>query len=148
MRVVINIDDVDLNLFLADRAISKMCDDVVVHNCTNGQAGLDLYEELISSGNEVHLIVCDYHMPGLSGLDVLKEVRKIGDTPFAILTADNTVSLNDFPGADYVFYKPFHKKDIKKLFLYSVCTECKKCFKDVMSEEEIKLHNETHCEPI
>lgn len=42
--------------------------------------------------NEFDLIICDWNMPGLTGLDVLKRVRGKQETkhiPFILLTAEN-----------------------------------------------------------
>jgi DNA-binding response OmpR family regulator len=66
--------------------------------------------EALSRGN-IDLALLDWMLPGLSGLDVLKTLRKRGDvTPVVMITArdavaDRTLALNE--GADDYIVKPF-----------------------------------------
>jgi two-component system chemotaxis response regulator CheY len=58
-----------------------------VHEAANGKVALDLLQGEV----EVDLILSDWSMPGLSGLDLLKEVRgqaSTKDMPFVLLTAE------------------------------------------------------------
>jgi two-component system chemotaxis response regulator CheY len=58
----------------------------VVYEASSGRGALDVLAE-----NRVDLILSDWSMPGLSGLDFLKEVRqqtKNKDIPFILLTAE------------------------------------------------------------
>ncbi len=53
----------------------------------NGQSALD-----VLSTQEVHLIVSDWNMPKMTGLELLKSVRsneKIKDLPFLMVTAES-----------------------------------------------------------
>jgi two-component system copper resistance phosphate regulon response regulator CusR len=66
--------------------------------------------EALSRGN-IDLALLDWMLPGLSGLEVLKTLRKRGDvTPVVMITArdavaDRTLALNE--GADDYIVKPF-----------------------------------------
>ena len=79
-------------------------------------AGFDVVEAadghsaLAAFDGGVDLVVLDRMMPGLSGLDVLAEIRRQGDTPVIMLTGmagetDRILGLNH--GADDYLVKPF-----------------------------------------
>lgn len=53
------------------------------------ESGLVAQEILAGSGTEIDLVVCDWEMPGMSGLDFLKFVRGINpDLPFMMVTGN------------------------------------------------------------
>jgi two-component system chemotaxis response regulator CheY len=69
---------------LADMGVQK------VYESENGRTALDL---LVENGS-IDLILSDWSMPCLSGLDFLKEVRSqsaVRDIPFVLLTAEAQV---------------------------------------------------------
>jgi two-component system response regulator PilR (NtrC family) len=74
---------------------------------------------LLESGEEFDLIVSDVSMPGMSGLDLLREIRNIApETPVVIMTAYGTKqtaieALNE--GASYYVEKPFDLDEMKVL---------------------------------
>ncbi|MBD3219521.1 MAG: PAS domain S-box protein [candidate division Zixibacteria bacterium] len=78
----------------------------------DGEEGL---KKLRSEGFDI--ILCDLHMPGISGLEVLAEVRKIcPDTPFLILTAHGSldVAVDAIKqGADHFIRKPLNIDDME-----------------------------------
>src|ERR1700730_4854246 len=52
--------------------------------CTNGHEALDTF-----SKESANLIVLDYHMPTMDGLQTVQEIRKLdSDVPILILTVD------------------------------------------------------------
>lgn len=96
----------------------EMCE-VLLHTLTNrgftvqaahdGRAALDLLRI-----NKYDVIVLDWMMPGLSGIDVCRSLRSAGDrTPILMLTArtsdDDTADGLD-AGADDYLSKPFENK--------------------------------------
>jgi two-component system chemotaxis response regulator CheY len=59
-----------------------------IHEAADGNAALDLIEE-----KRIGLIISDWNMPGMSGLEFLKRVRemeKYKETPFLMVTAEAT----------------------------------------------------------
>ena len=48
---------------------------------SNGAEALKLF-----SDNDIDVVMCDQQMPGMSGLDVCSELRKISSVPFILLT--------------------------------------------------------------
>jgi two-component system response regulator PilR (NtrC family) len=76
-------------------------------------------KEILESGEEFDLVVSDVSMPGMSGLDLLREIRVIApETPVVIMTAYGTKqtaieALNE--GASYYVEKPFDLDEMKVL---------------------------------
>jgi DNA-binding response OmpR family regulator len=79
---------------------------------SNGEDGLDIAREM-----RPDIVMLDLNLPGISGLEVCDELRKIGVTaPILVLTADNRLStkLNLFAsGADDFMVKPFSLGELK-----------------------------------
>lgn len=78
------------------------------YGAENGQEGLDLLGEY-----EIDVVLCDLHMPRLSGFDVLQEIRKsktLRDIPVIIITGhedqEEKIRGLDLGASDYVT-KPF-----------------------------------------
>lgn len=75
-----------------------------------GEDGLRMFAE-----QDVDLLILDIMLPGISGLDVLRDVRKTSDTPVVMLTArgddvDRIIGL-EF-GADDYLAKPFNPREL------------------------------------
>lgn len=66
--------------------------------------------------DDITLIICDWLMPDVSGLDILAELRKVkSDCPFLMLTANATKQLvvdSMRLGATDFIVKPFHTNDL------------------------------------
>ena len=85
---------------------------------TNGKAALSAINRAAESDNSFDLVVLDVMIPGISGLEVCRQIRKnyTGDIlPIIMLTAKNRVSdlvagLN--AGANDYLAKPFHKEEL------------------------------------
>jgi len=78
----------------------------------------DGFEALeIFNHKEIHLTLLDIMMPGIDGFDVLREIRKMSDTPVIMLTArtEEIDRLKGFDtGADDYVVKPFSVKEVVK----------------------------------
>ena len=103
-----------LESFFSDRGF----DVTVAHN---GKAAMSCIRE-----QRPHLVFLDLHMPGLNGLDILKEAREIDETiKFIVITAvedEQTIQRAKALGAaDYVI-KPFSLEYLKEEVLGKVST--------------------------
>ena len=83
------------------------------YQCTQAFSGTEA--RMILSMNQYDLVLLDLMLPGLSGEEVLKEVRKQGKTPVIVLTAKDTIDdkvdvLRG--GADDYVTKPFDIKEV------------------------------------
>ncbi len=59
-------------------------------SCEDGRAGLDFMREAIKQGRNIDCIVLDYQMPGMSGGDVVREMKADGvlkELPIVMLTS-------------------------------------------------------------
>jgi DNA-binding NtrC family response regulator len=90
-----------------------------VRTAANGQEALDCIQK-----EKVDLITLDIKMPGLSGMDVLRELRELGsDAAVVIVTGYGTLAnVHDairYGAVDFVF-KPFNVPDIVAIVNKSV----------------------------
>ena len=81
----------------------------------NGKLGIETF----SQNSDYHIVFTDVKMPGISGLEVLKEIKKLSEeTPVVIMTAygaieDAVTAMKD--GAfDYIL-KPFSSESVEKI---------------------------------
>ncbi len=99
-----------------DRELSEMLseylapDHLKLSACHTGEDGM----QALRSG-EFDLLILDIMLPGMSGLDVLKEIRKTSDIPVIMLTArgediDRILGL-EFGADDYIA-KPFNPREL------------------------------------
>jgi two-component system chemotaxis response regulator CheY len=86
-----------------------------VEQATNGQEGLEKFKK----NSNYSLIIVDWNMPEMNGLEFLKEARKISrDIPIVILTTvseKNKIQLAKKYKANAWLLKPFVEKDLIKV---------------------------------
>lgn len=100
-------DDVELGRMLCEFLAP---DHFKLNACTSGEQGLTSLK-----GGQFELVILDIMLPGMSGIDVLKEIRKTSDIPVIMLTArgddvDRILGL-EF-GADDYLTKPFNPREL------------------------------------
>lgn len=108
MKKILVADDEDiLRILIAD----TLEDDFEIEEAEDGKEALGKIRE-----NDYDLIILDYMMPYLTGLEVLEQVRKEGnDTRVLMLTAkaqdaDREQAIQK--GADFFMSKPFSPMDL------------------------------------
>jgi len=126
-RILIVDDDEGLIHFLG-RFFSKLDKDV--SSCTDGPSALKALSE-----EQFDLILIDYKMPGLNGLDTLKEIRKLQvKTPVIIMTAYGTtetaIEAMKLGAYDYLL-KPFDRDELKQVATDAL--EVNRLMKEVVS---------------
>lgn len=86
-----------------------------VFDAPDGQEALKLMRKV-----KVNLVICDWNMPGMSGLDLFKAVQedpKLAGTPFLMLTSSSEGSkVKEAIGAGITAYmiKPYKPIDLLK----------------------------------
>lgn len=108
MRLLVVEDEPDL---LAALAQSLRESGYAVDEASDGQTGL-----FKASGTDYDVIVLDLMLPGMSGWDVLRELRKTKTTPVLILTARDALPdrVKGFDsGADDYLTKPFELPELR-----------------------------------
>ncbi len=101
IRILLIDDDSDHVLLV--KRILKKADEVYQLDCaSDGKEGLDKL-----SSEDYDLVLCDYRLPGLTALDVIREIRQRGgDLPVIVVTASGSekiaVSLMKEGAYDYI----------------------------------------------
>ena len=89
-----------------------------IWTAADGDAGLDIFRQV---HNQVDLIVCDWVMPGVNGLDFLRHVRESNTSvTFIMLTAKATpesIQAAKKFGVNAFVMKPFEPLDLRKKIL-------------------------------
>ena len=101
---ILLVDDEPFNLDLLEQELADQGHSITT--CANGEDALEKIPEF-----QPELILLDYMMPGMNGLEVLKEIRRRGlETPVVIITAHGTIERaveTMKEGADDFLTKPF-----------------------------------------
>lgn len=109
-RVLIVDDDESIRKLFIER-LKKL--DIVIMEADSGEAALELIKT-----KRPQLFFLDLHMPGMSGLELLKHIKEDPDTekiPVIVVTADKTMEVVDhafMEGADDFIVKPFEKAEL------------------------------------
>ena len=109
-RILVADDDVDIRE-LVEFKLSTMGHDIVAVG--DGAAAVDACRE-----NKPDLAVLDVMMPGVSGLDAIREIRAdpaLADLPVILLTAraqESDVETGFDSGADDYITKPFSPREL------------------------------------
>lgn len=87
--------------------------DIMVIEATNGQEAVNL----LSSNGNVDLVLMDWNMPTMSGIDALKSIRASkNDVPVVMVTSqsekDRVIEAIKLGANDYLA-KPFKPKDVQ-----------------------------------
>lgn len=85
-----------------------------VYESANGRDGLKLLDH---APDMVDLVICDWNMPTMSGIDLLRQVRSVGfDIPFLLLTgrsdSDSVVEARDAGVSGYIA-KPYSRDQLE-----------------------------------
>lgn len=108
-KILIVEDDTDINNILATALKKEGYASIQVFSGTEAKLMLELKK------GEFSLVLLDLMLPGVSGEEVLEEIRKEGEIPVIVLTAkdslDNKLSMLT-GGADDYITKPFDIKEV------------------------------------
>lgn len=87
-----------------------------IFEAENGQDGLKILIEKYAQSQPIQLVVSDWNMPVMTGLELLKQVRAsstMGQLPFVLLTSEaerDQVTEAVLAGASQYIVKPFSGK--------------------------------------
>lgn len=87
---------------------------LVIEHTTSGSRALELMTVI---PNPYSLLILDLHLPQLSGMDILKGIRRRNiDCPIFVLTADKELGQKCLKkGASAMLTKPVNKNDVLKI---------------------------------
>ncbi|MHC4222597.1 MAG: response regulator [Planctomycetota bacterium] len=108
---VLLVDDEPLVLSSLRRLLKR--ESFLVTTCTSGPEALKILES-----EEIDLIISDYKMPGMNGIDFLRDVRpRWPDIPRCMLTAQADQALLDASLKDGLLHRAFTKPWDSKEFV-------------------------------
>ncbi len=138
MRILIIEDEPGIANFLRDGLVEES---FAVDAASNGNKGLEMTQV-----NDYDLILLDWMIPGLSGIEVCRQVRKSDTkTPVIFLTAKDTVADIVFgleAGANDYIKKPFKFEEL--LARIRVQLRTKEGEQTILNLGNIKMNLETH----
>ena len=118
MRVLIADDDATIRALLGD-ILSALGHEVIAAG--NGVEAVELVAR-----ESPDLIILDFLMPRLSGLDAMKAMREHGvSAPIVLLTAISDASMREMEGverADAVLEKPFKRRTLEQAIAQALRT--------------------------
>lgn len=89
MKILIVDDMQTMRKILKNMLVKMGCNDV--HEAEDGVPALKMIKEADSAGQPFKFVMSDWNMPGMSGLDLLKNLRadeKFKKLPFLMITAE------------------------------------------------------------
>ena len=105
---VLVIDDNETNRKIYKKQVSKW--GCKVETADAGRDGLDMITTAVSKGKAYDIIILDYMMPGMDGVEVAEEIKKMDKPPKIIMLTsvceDNAREISKRSGADIVLAKP------------------------------------------
>ncbi len=116
----------DVNVLVTDddevtvELISTVLDDFGFVNVENASDGQEALDKILGSDDGYDLIICDWRMPNLNGLEVhakAVDAEKLGDTTFVLLTAiDDEVLAEraEKQGISFYLTKPFEADEFEQ----------------------------------
>jgi two-component system chemotaxis response regulator CheY len=91
--------------------VKKMLKDLKIQQVFEASSGREALRLLDSAPEMIDLVLCDWNMPSMSGLDLLRQVRSVGlEVPFVMVTGrtdkDSVIAAKDAGVTAYIS-KPF-----------------------------------------
>lgn len=113
LRVLVAEDDEDIADLV--KAVLRDLQVATIWTASDGAKAWDIFLQL---RNQIDLVICDWMMPGMDGLEVLRRVREIRPSvPFLMLTgkvtAEAVTGARNLGVSAYVA-KPFNPMDLRK----------------------------------
>ena len=88
----------------------------IIVEAQDGQEGLQVLDKRLADGEPIQLVISDWNMPKLKGLELLKKVRasaEFKELPFVLLTSEaerEQVTEAVLSGVSQYIVKPFSAK--------------------------------------
>jgi CheY-like chemotaxis protein len=100
------------------RLIRMMLQDMQVANVVTTKDGVEAQEVLDAGDERIDVILCDWRMPRMTGIQLLKQVRKThAHIPFMMVTANadvESIRTAASSGVSGYIAKPFSPDQLKK----------------------------------
>ncbi|MEM9857648.1 MAG: response regulator [Bacteroidota bacterium] len=116
---IICVDDQPEVLNALEQDLSEFDEKLNVEVCDSGKEAVDLIDEIDSKGDFVAVVISDQVMPGMSGVELLKEVEndiRLAQTKKVLLTGQathqDTIEAINLGGIDNYIAKPWDKQNL------------------------------------
>lgn len=124
MKILIVDDSRAIQAIVRQAVLQSGWDELDVHTADSGSDALERIQ-----ANPPDLILTDWHMPGMSGLEMLQLLRQLGHSqlPVGFLTAETEAGLLEEAranGASFILTKPFKDTELHQQ-LHPVVSEIK-----------------------
>ena len=114
-KTVLVVDDSDMMRRLVIKNLKNCNGDITVHEARDGLHALDKFKD-----NQIDIIVTDWNMPNMNGLELITEVRKLNkEVPIVMVTTEGSVEKVKqavLAGANNYIAKPFTEDSFKTKF--------------------------------
>lgn len=138
-EVILCVDDEDIILnALKDQLEDSWGDKYIIETASSPEEALELFDELLSEGLKIPVIISDYMMPGMKGDELLKEIHKRSPETHKILLTGHanlegvTNAINNAKLYRFIA-KPWEKEDLSLTI--------KEAIRSFFQEREIKDKN-------
>jgi two-component system chemotaxis response regulator CheY len=120
---ILLVDDSRTMRMIVQRAIRQAgYRSLTVEEADNGAQALEKLH-----GTQPKLILCDWNMPEMSGIDLLTRIRaEQNQVPFGFITSESSMGIKELAlssGATFLISKPFTPEDIQ-VALTPILGEC------------------------
>ena len=96
-------DEIHIFNFLKQALKNK----IIIDYASDGKKGLSLFNQ-----NSYDIIITDYNMPVMNGIEMINEIKKINNKiPVILLTGNRKISIKNIK----TIYKPFNIKMIQDI---------------------------------
>lgn len=116
-RRILVVDDSRLSRTMLSRSLRELFPSATLVEATSGSEGLDAFESVQGTDAAFNLVVVDFMMPGMTGLDMLKHIRETDDNlPIYVVTAniqDATRERAEQLGATGFIHKTMNPQSIR-----------------------------------
>jgi two-component system chemotaxis response regulator CheY len=97
--------------------LKKMLKDIQINQVYESASAQDGLKLLDNAPDMVDLVICDWNMPGMTGIELLRQVRSVGsEVPFLLLTgrsdADSVIEARDAGVSGYIA-KPYSRDQLE-----------------------------------
>ncbi|OQP44309.1 hypothetical protein A4D02_35220 [Niastella koreensis] len=126
-RIILHVDDDPDDRFLVSSVLHSLDSSITVLEVENGLKAIELLTQAKITGELPSLIILDYNMPVMNGMETYKEIRKhpeLASVPVVLLTTFSSRRDDDYWNRENVvtFTKPATFKElttsIKKILSY------------------------------
>lgn len=104
-RIVLYIDDDEDDLMMVQETINEIDPNMIVRQANNGETGVQFLKQSKEFNDLPCLIILDINMPGMSGKEVLKEIKKdqkLSSIPMVLFTTSSSAMDKSFASKENV----------------------------------------------